>query len=819
MCPSFHSLVVSPKLEPSTDPYPPHHSLGPHVDFTSLVSPLHHTNPFCQSQTSSPVISPCNPFFSHLQHNPFFEDMLTTQHLKHSLPPLPYLSSSRPPIAQLFPRASNPNPTLTHDNPTTDDSIMDSDAESGSFAEAEKQPLPRGPTEGEKPSSKKFLNPFIPAREPEADSEWDESFEAFAAGRLQSPKNLTTDWKTQQNPPGDYPEERCSIKGVLLPITDADQNTNVHKIHHSLPLTEFVFEAHKAISQATNSNRHHLDTFAQMLETIPEHLNLENENVTLNTSESQNLDACTVINQDTSDTNTNDLTNTNMHQVPCHTSSAQLNSSSPDPGSSGLGSSAEEDFLSCVSSYSDKFSASSSEEPEAQIIESNILGFEKSSELAKSKPLDYEDDITGRSDDLSLVSVTLQTAVQLQDSNKIPDSDSQRSFSPHQVLVTAGKMGTESVNAQTLDICNVEDECKEKGINELMGSIIDFSQEVNKDPADLQVIISGTMDDNLSSTIPLLSITTSSPSVGQSLSDSPFEGTSLAAQDTSHHSPLPFGPFGDFLNTSPVQDLNSSLLNTQGSDQRSSSSLQSLYVSTDSQVYQNCESKQTSKYFSVSEPNEVLSSANSTHCGELNEIQMTSGAASGLEDSNSANRPYVQENSQTDRFEEFFCGAENNKAAVEPGFTIGDDFQVPLAAQTESSVWCNPRKISERGVERQHVISNCPQAQSAPLHRSHSEGTLTPAFDDFLLPSFGSDPGAIKESSTAQSSPDRPCLPSSAPYLTPKNISSPVALRSLPPLASALVNSPSSAARDATPKPVRQETQQQQQLAENLQKR
>ncbi|XP_018521768.1 rab11 family-interacting protein 5 isoform X2 [Lates calcarifer] len=103
------SLVVSPKLEPSTDPHPPplpssHHPPGPPVDPASLVSPLHHTNPFCHSQTTPPPISPCNPFFSLLQHNPFYEDMLTSQPLKPVPPPLPYLSSSRPPIAQLFPQ-------------------------------------------------------------------------------------------------------------------------------------------------------------------------------------------------------------------------------------------------------------------------------------------------------------------------------------------------------------------------------------------------------------------------------------------------------------------------------------------------------------------------------------------------------------------------------------------------------------------------------------------------------------------------------------------------------------------------------------------
>ncbi|CAG01253.1 unnamed protein product, partial [Tetraodon nigroviridis] len=76
-------------------------------------------------------------------------------------------------------------------------------------------------------------------------------------------------------------------------------------------------------------------------------------------------------------------------------------SSSPDPASSGIGSSVEEDFLSCLSSYSDKFSASSAEESEAQTLEADMMGFEKSWESTrKSKPWESDED---RSNEPSLL--------------------------------------------------------------------------------------------------------------------------------------------------------------------------------------------------------------------------------------------------------------------------------------------------------------------------------------------------------------------------------------------------------------------------------
>ncbi|XP_044022152.1 uncharacterized protein rab11fip5a isoform X3 [Siniperca chuatsi] len=841
------SLVVSPKLEPSTVPYPPplppsHHPSGPPVDPASLVSPLHHTNPFCHSQTTSPSISPCNPFFSLLQHNPFYEDMLTAQPLKPLLPPLPYLSSSRPPIAQLFPQASNPNLTLIHDNPVTEDSVIGTDAKSEVMAKVKKRPLPPAPTEGEKPLSEKSSNSFMSAGELEPDSEWDESFEAFAAGRLQSPEDLTTDCKTQQNTPGDHPLEHCNNKGALL-LTDADQNTGVNDALHHRPCTEFVFEAHKAISQVTKTNTYHFDTFAQFLETIPEQTSFQSDNLTLNTpANSPKLAACNETNQANSATNTNELTDTNMHQAPCHTSSVKLNSSSPDPGSSGLGSSAEEDFLSCLSS-SDKFSASSSEEAEAQNFESNIRSFEKSYESAvvkNVKPSESEDDITDRSNDLSLVDVAQHIVIQHRDDNEKVDLNGlegslalQPPVLKHQEpVISARESGTEDAVTQAPNLSELQpksivslqsdNENGMKGIGKFNGSLEDFSKALN----DSSVSISNTTDvrtyvtpvDELCSTHPSLYITTSSPEVRQSSSDLPIESTSLGMQDVSQRSPIPFRLFGDFLNTShivnsPSQDFDDTLLHTRVSYQSTSSFLQSLYVSADSQDYQTCESHPSSKCSSGSEPNKTLHSANSTLCGELSEIQVTSDTASGQEDFTNACKPSNEEYNQMDQFEESFSGAEDKTATLQPSFMIGDEFGLSVTS-SDTCVNCNSRKLTEGGVESQHIVlgdmfSKCPQAQSATLHRSQSEGTLTPVFDELLLSSFGSDPGAIQESSSGQPGPDLPSLTSFAPSLTPDSSSSLVALCLLPPLANATARSPPSTARAVAPKPMLQETQQQ----------
>ncbi|XP_060938773.1 rab11 family-interacting protein 1 [Limanda limanda] len=776
------SLVVSPKLDPNTDPLPssPPPS-GPPVDLASLVSPLHHTNPFCRSQTSPPPISPCNPFFSVLQHNPFYDDMLTTPPPTPPLPPLPYLSSSRPPIAQLFPQASNPGHTVTHDHPASEDSDFGTDvAASDRMAGVEKCLLYLAPTEEENPFSKELSDLLMSAGQLQPDSEWDESFEAFAAGRLQSPEDLSTDCKTQQNTLSDHSLENCNNKGTLLPM--GDWNTSENDALHHHPCRKDPSDAEEAT-----------DTFAQFLETIPEQINSESLDTTLNPPpDLSKLDACTETNQASS------TTNTNMHQTPGNTSSTQLISSSPDPASSGLGSSVEDDVHSCLSSYADKLSASSSsEESEARNFESSIQDPD-AAVSENQKPSESEDDITDKSNDW--------TVIQQQDGVGGPDNseEPQSPVIPNQESETTARE-TESKGAETEtlnlsdvpallpNVSEVQLESNDSSQSDAFKSLIlDFSEEFNdssgKNNSEMNILV--TPDDEFSSKLPSLYVLTSSPDLKQRLLD-----TSLGRQEASRSSPVSFGAFGE---TRPGLDLDSTLLHTQVSDQSSSSFLHSLYVSTDSQDYQTCASQPSS---SVSELEETRLSANSTLCGELSDIQTTADAALGLEESTGASTSSSREINQTNRFEEY---DDKTKFMIGDGF----DLEVLPAAPTDSEESCGPKRLGEEN-QNDEEFSRSPQAQSAALHRSHSEGTLTPGFDDLLLPSFGSDPGAIQESSSVPPDLALPSLTSFAPSLTLS--SSSLVLRSFPPLASALAGSPPSTPQAAVPQPEETQEQQQQQ--------
>ncbi|XP_035023415.2 uncharacterized protein rab11fip5a isoform X2 [Hippoglossus stenolepis] len=681
--------------------------------------------------------------------------------------------SSRPPIAQLFPQASDHNHTVTHDNPATEDSVVGTDvATSDRRAEVEKGLLPLAPTEGEKPLSKELSNALMSAGQLEPDSEWDESFEAFAAGRLQSPEDLSTDCKTQQNTPSDHPLENCNNKGTLLPITD--RNTSENDALHHQPCREDPWDAQEAT-----------DKFAQFLETIPEQIHSESDNTTFNPPpDLSKLDACTETNQ------ANSTTNTNMHQTPCNTSSTQLISSSPDPASSGLGSSVEDEVHSCLSSYDDKLSASSSEESEARNFESHIQRPD-AAVSENPKPSESEDDITDRSNDWTVFDVAQQTVIQQQDGDGGPDNSEapQSPVIPHQ---------EPEVPELLPNLSEVQLESNVSSQSDVFKNLIwDFSEEFNdssgNNNTDVNILV--TPDDEFSSKLPSLYVLTSSPDLKQRLLD-----TSLGRQEASRSSPVSFGAFGE---TRPSLDFDSTLLHTQVSDQSSSSFLQSLYVSTDSQDYQTCASHPSS---SVSELDETPLSANSTLCGELSDIQTTADGALGLEKSTSASTSSNREINQTNRFEEY-----NDKT----NFMIGDDFglEVLPAALNDSEESCGPKRLGE---ENQNAVfddefSRYPQAQSAALHRSHSEGTLTPGFDELLLPSFGSDPGAIQESSSVQPDLALPSLTSLAPSITLS--SSSLVLRSFPPLASALAGSPPSTAQAAVPEPEETQEQQQQQAA------
>uniref|UniRef100_A0A3Q2P6F7 RAB11 family interacting protein 5 n=1 Tax=Fundulus heteroclitus TaxID=8078 RepID=A0A3Q2P6F7_FUNHE len=815
------SLVVSTRLEPSTDPHPPPLPLSPHplgapVDPTSLVSTLHHTNPFCRSQTTPPPISQCNPFYPLLQHNPFFTDMLTDQPLKSPLPPLPFLSSSRPPITDLFPQSSNPN--LTQDNPTAEDTVTGADAKD----KLGKRPLPPVPMERQEPLIQKSSNPFMSAEKLMQDSEWDDSFEAFAAGRLQSPEDLAMESSTQQNAISDHPLEHDHNKSELQPFPDADKHTNVNDALHHQPGGRFLSDAFSVPGQMRNNNTLNIDTFPQFLETIPEHRSFDSDDSTLNTP-TNSPELCDFNLPGQERNTTNDSTDTNINTAAFHVSSAQFkeNNSSPDPSSSGLGSSTEEDGLSCFSSQSEKFSVSSSEEAERI-----TLGFKSPSDSAVAKTVktsDSGDGIADKSDDLCSLDDAHQTVVQLEDSHgeKVGLSFLDDSLQTPPLALTTPERETESEREdnQTLQTPNgnpdliltvqptsiVSQQANNEGKEESQDYTVDPFADFNpflKNSA-TEEVIPGFPEDEFSSTLPSVHIITSSPEAKQDVLDVSNEKTSFGEQEDRPYSHVELDIF-DSLNvsriaSSPGQDFHSPLLDVQNSDQSGNSLLHSLYVSADSQDYLSRDSHPFSKGSSTSELNETLYSANSTLCAETSDIQADPGDLLGTDHTNLSQSSNFEIN-QNEKLEESLGGELDDMVNLQTSLTVGDGLQVLPAVLPDMS--CNPKILGEVEEGNRHeIFLKCPQGQHATLQRSNSEGTLTPAFDQLLLPSFGSDPCSIQESSSAQLGPAFPFPNSFAPSLTPESSSSHIALPALSSPATVSATVPPGSAHGAVPKP------------------
>uniref|UniRef100_A0A667ZU02 Rab11 family-interacting protein 1-like n=1 Tax=Myripristis murdjan TaxID=586833 RepID=A0A667ZU02_9TELE len=760
----------------------------------------------------------------------------------------PFFSySSRPPISQLFPQASNPNPTPPRDRLAAGDPVNNADPNSKVEAKLKQRPLPPIPTEGDKLLSKKSSNPFMSAGAVEPDVEWDDSFEAFAAGRLQSPEEPTSDCRPQQNSPNVHPLERCNNK-VLLPTTDDNKNTNVADAPHPPALdvtlnarTEPLLEPNELSNQPSHSHKENLATFTQFLDTITE-TNSETLNTSANPPDS---DVCTGTNQPNNATNTN----TNVHQVPCdsssHTQDAPVlcpnlkpNSNSPNSGSSGVGSSAEEDFLSSLSVYSasEKFSASSSEDAEAQQVESSNLSFdEKSSVPAVVKsvnPLEFENNIDG-SDDLSLVDVAQGNVQHRDDDEKVHLNSSQGQeqllipqpeVPPQLPVISTKEMETEDIDIQTPSLDDImfsdpqpdpsissqsDNEKPEKGSCDLKGPLIDFSsEEINNSIVSVTnnvEVMNPTSLDEQPSTHPSFYVMTSSPGDSQCILDS-LDNTILERQDASQDFLKPVSLFSEFLSAGTSQGFDDNLLHTGMSDQSTSSVPHSQYVSADSQHYVTCLSYQLSKFFSASEEAaakqqaEETPSASSSLCGTgtCDEVHEVQPPVSGLEDSTKACRSPEEGKTQIEGLglleSEEICLSEDRTAPLEPSFTLGDDFelQMPPSAPTDTS--CGPGKLSEGSGGNQHVVLDdfFPkrfQTQSAMLQRSQSEGTMRTSFEELLVPSFGSDPSVMQECSSAKPGPGLPFHISSAPSLTAES-SSPLVLCPLPTVADAWARSP-----------------------------
>ncbi|KAM9786428.1 uncharacterized protein rab11fip5a isoform X1 [Syngnathus typhle] len=450
---SKSSSVAPHELDPSTEP---------------PLDPLHQSNPFC----SSPPLSPSNPFLSH--------DTLYDS----SLLPLPFLSNSRPPIEQLFPKTGYAD-TQTWESQTTEDHVI---------GLGKKIPL-----------SQKSSNPFALAEEQEPHTEWDDSFEEFAACRLQGPKNLTSNILTNTH---------------QLELGSDERNDSLNT--KSVMLSNYM---------TTCSHLHSLDP-------IPEDESFEHCNEVFNTLESHPP--------------------TGWHQANSTTNMAPF----PD-GSSGIGSSVEDDFLFCFSSNSasDKFSACSLNETEPQNFESVAPNMEILSKTVITPK-------GSTSTDELLTDAAQQTASQSDDSEWW-DSDGSLVFTPPPTMSSAMIAGLEATDMQTPENLDLEPKC-----------------EMQSDDENNEEVSQGKLSGQPSQDIP------SSP---------PGTGLSLSFEEGCWESPVPSRHFGD-------------------SDKNTNSFLQSLNMNTDSQDNQNCCSLPPSDSSGISNPTEKSHSENLTFYGELGQI-------------------------------------------------------------------------------------------------------------------------------------------------------------------------------------------------------
>ncbi|XP_032383351.1 rab11 family-interacting protein 1 isoform X1 [Etheostoma spectabile] len=182
-------LEVSPKVESSSDvppPLPPRSPVPPECSSPSSspsghVSPDHcnHNNPFTPSPcTSSNPISPSNPFPSCMQRNPFFEDLMAEES-QRSPPFVPCSSSGSSPFHYTTLPSQPCTPSPAHDVKASNMAYIKRERPR-SVARQTSLPalLPRAAT----------ANPSAPRCMSESAGEWDDSFDAFASSRLNSPK-------------------------------------------------------------------------------------------------------------------------------------------------------------------------------------------------------------------------------------------------------------------------------------------------------------------------------------------------------------------------------------------------------------------------------------------------------------------------------------------------------------------------------------------------------------------------------------------------------------------------------------------------------
>ncbi|XP_076595512.1 uncharacterized protein rab11fip5b [Chaetodon auriga] len=213
-------LEVSPKVESSSDvppPLPPRSPVPPPCSSPSAspsghVSPddCNHTNPFTPSPSPSLTpISPSNPFPSHMQRNPFFEELIDEE------------SQRSPPFAPCSTSGSSPfHYTTLPSQPCTPNPAHDLNATNMASIKRERpRPVARQislPALLPKAATPNSPNHSAPCSMSESAGEWDDSFDAFASSRLNSPKGSIPQ-KQQRTSPTSFHRQS------YLPV-----NTNNH---------------------------------------------------------------------------------------------------------------------------------------------------------------------------------------------------------------------------------------------------------------------------------------------------------------------------------------------------------------------------------------------------------------------------------------------------------------------------------------------------------------------------------------------------------------------------------------------------------------
>lgn len=215
-------LEVSPKVESSSDvppPLPPRSPVPPQCSSpSSHVSPddCSHTNLFTPSTSpASTPISPSNPFLPRMQRNPFFEELIAEE-LQKSPPFAPCSSSGSSPFHYTTLPAQPCTPGTAHEA---------SAANVVSIKRERPRPVARQvslPALLPKAATPNSPSHSAPRSMSESAGEWDDSFDAFASSRLNSPKGSF--------PPDQIRSSPTSSRKRSYPLLNNNANTYAQEL-------------------------------------------------------------------------------------------------------------------------------------------------------------------------------------------------------------------------------------------------------------------------------------------------------------------------------------------------------------------------------------------------------------------------------------------------------------------------------------------------------------------------------------------------------------------------------------------------------------